>query len=106
MALCLTSSAMSPDINSAVGAWRFAYVWYYRQSIPFPLVRQSEWYAGEPTYENADALQPGREENLDRICKIFMDGKPIYGPAEQRTAEVKTMEADVIGERIAHMTQC
>lgn len=99
-------SAQGPNLESAARAWRFAYVWYYRQSIPFPLVRQPEWYVGEPAYENVEELQPGRDPELDRICDIFMNGKPLYGPAEQRQPTMKASEISEIGKHVAHLTRC
>lgn len=62
----------------AVRAWRFAHVWYLRQAIPFPLVRQPKWYVGEMAWTSAQDLAPGRDPNLDRICAIFTDGAPVH----------------------------
>ncbi|TAL00176.1 MAG: hypothetical protein EPO08_14470 [Rhodospirillaceae bacterium] len=83
------------------GAWRFTYLWYFRQSIPFPLVNQPTWFQGEPAYKSTDALVPGKDPSLDHICNVFMAHAPLYPNAAQRSATVGAHEATAIGRHIA-----
>lgn len=63
---------------TAVAAWRFAYVWYYRHSFPFPLVHQPTWYRGEPGWQSLDDLRPGQDEALDALCEIILNNQPLH----------------------------
>lgn len=65
-------------LDIAIGAWRFAHLWYLRRTIPFPLVTQPEWYKGEMAWQELNELAPGQDKNLDRICDIFLSGSPVY----------------------------
>lgn len=62
----------------AAAAWRFAYVWYYRQSFPFPLVNQPAWFRGEPAWKTLDDLREGKDESLDTICDVLLNAKPLH----------------------------
>ena len=66
------------QLARTVQAWRFAVCWFFRQSTAFPLVRQPDWARGDFAFESADALAPGRDQSLDRICSIIMDDAPIH----------------------------
>jgi hypothetical protein len=83
------------------GAWRFTYTWYYRQSIPFPLVNHPRWFVGEMAYAKLDALAPGKDPGLDRICDIFTANAPLHLPVEQRGPEIVTAETAAIAAHIA-----
>ncbi len=89
--LANASSEMSLDV--IVSAWRFAYCWFFRQSIHFPLVRQPTWATGEAAYSSLEDLQPGKDASLDRVCDIILGhtpvhikphGRPDKGGAEER----------------------
>ncbi len=94
------------EIDRLVGAWRFAYVWFYRQSIPFPLVNQPDWYVGDPIYESIDELKPGRDDGLDRICSVFIDKMPLYGPADPPSSRHKNVETEEISTHAAQLIKC
>ncbi|MDX2223486.1 MAG: hypothetical protein SFV21_12100 [Rhodospirillaceae bacterium] len=86
----------------AVAAWRFAHLWYIRQSLAFPLVRQPKWYVGEMAYTSAGALQPGRDAVLDHICRVFIDGAPLHalddpagGAGRDASAEAERIRAAI-----------
>lgn len=73
--------AFAATIDATVAAWRFAYCWFFRQSIHFPLVRQPTWATGEAAYNSLEALQPGRDPSLDRVCDIILGHAPVHiGP--------------------------
>jgi hypothetical protein len=94
-----TSPHMTAD--RIAGAWRFTYVSYFRQTIPFPLVHQSAWHVAEPAYKTLDELAPGKDPHLDRICAVFTSGAPLYPPAEHRAQHVAAQETIAIAARIA-----
>ena len=89
------SSAPCP-VDRAVAAWRFAYCWFFRQSIDFPLVRQPDWASGEPAYDTVEELAPGRDSALDKVCSIIMDGAPIHPDAENRPSSANDLERETI----------
>jgi len=72
-------------------AHRFAYGLFFRHNIPFPLVKMPTPHTGQLAYDSLEALLPGREPNLDRICHIILKGKPVCPPPTpldlQRTEE-------------------
>jgi len=89
------------DEVSTVLAWRYAYLYLLRRSIPFPLVHQPKWFVGEMAYASHEDLAPGRDKSLDHICDVFMDGKPIHGPAPSRPSDSEALEKEAILNRIA-----
>ena len=95
-------STPSPEelLDVAVGAWRFAHVWFLRRTIPFPMVAQPEWYIGEPVWQSTDALNPGCDPNLDRICDVFLKGAEIHQAPRDRATTDDAAERDTIAERI------
>jgi hypothetical protein len=88
-------------LKRTIAAWRFAYAWYYRFTFPFPLVRQSGWYVGEPTYAGAADLSPGRDAALDRICTSIMTAAPLHGEQSAPDSADAATEAHRIGVAIA-----
>ena len=79
-----------------VEAWRFAYAWYYRFTLPFPLVRQTAWYLGEPAYADLDALAPDRDAAMDRICATLMHGAPLLDTAPRTGGDAATETAAIL----------
>jgi 2-polyprenyl-3-methyl-5-hydroxy-6-metoxy-1,4-benzoquinol methylase/tetratricopeptide (TPR) repeat protein/glycosyltransferase involved in cell wall biosynthesis len=61
-------------------AYRYAYILYYRWNISFPLVEMVDTYTPKLRYQNTGELAPGKEPNLDRICRIILDGEPVVLP--------------------------
>ena len=76
-------------------AYRFAYAIYYRWQIPFPLVEMPNPHLGKLRYTKLDALQPGQDPHLDRMCRIILDHEPPVLPPtpEQQTAHVEQERA-------------
>lgn len=64
-------------LDIAAAAWRFAYVWYYRQSFSFPLVKQPTWFRGEPAWNSLDDLSEGKDKTLDHICNVLLNDAPL-----------------------------
>jgi hypothetical protein len=84
-----------------VQAWRFMHCWTFRQTIPFALVKQPQWYIGEPAYSGVDALAPGRDADLDHICAVMMERAALHSPPPSRVADLAAIEAQDIAARIA-----
>jgi hypothetical protein len=84
-----------------IQAWRFMHCWTFRQTIPFALVKQPQWYIGEPAYIGLDALAPGRDANLDHICAVMMERAALHPPPPARSADMAVAEAKAINARIA-----
>jgi hypothetical protein len=62
-------------------AYRFAYQYFIRLSVPFNKVRVGEDFVqAEPTYENTRELAPGRDRDLDRICDYILGATELYPP--------------------------
>jgi hypothetical protein len=57
-------------------ALRFAYLFFVRMRIGFPLVRMPTPHEGVLTYNSPDELVPGRDAGLDRCARIVLDGEP------------------------------
>ena len=91
-----TSPPSETLVDIAVAAWRFAYIWFLRRSIPFPQVAQPEWYIGEPAWQSADDLKPGSDPNLDRICDVFLNGAEIHPPPPAGAGAEGSAERDAI----------
>lgn len=82
-------------------AWRFAAASFFRYAFPFPLVKQTDWHIGETNFETLDALAPGRDMMLDRICAHVMHGTPLHPPAPAREPDVEAAESAAIAAWIA-----
>ncbi|MGO9971708.1 MAG: hypothetical protein ACLP01_02520 [Solirubrobacteraceae bacterium] len=74
----LPPEATSPEIMRL--ALRFAYGFYFRWPVSFPLVEMPTPHEGRLAYTTLDALAPGRDAGLDRCVRILLDGEPICGP--------------------------
>jgi len=102
--VALEAARQSPQratMDQVAGAWRFTYMWYFRQTIAFPLVTQPTWFQGEPAYKTPDALAPGKDSGLDHICDVIMNGAPLYPGAARRPADMVKDESSMISDRIA-----
>ncbi len=75
------TSRQGIDAEIAVQAWRSAYVYFFRRTFDFPLVKQPNWFVGEIAYSSTEDLQPGRDATLDHIARVFMEAEPLHGPA-------------------------
>jgi hypothetical protein len=62
-------------------ALRYAYLFFFRCMVPFPLVRASHGKPGSVP-SDASALAPGAEPNLDFICDRILDGGGFTLPGE------------------------
>lgn len=91
------SAAGTPQaLERIIAAWRFAYCWFFRQSLEFPLVRQPDWARGEPAYETTQDLQPGKDRALDQVCDVILNGSAIHAKAEARPETLASGETAFI----------
>lgn len=101
----LEDSESPPDLDKVTAAWRFAYCWFFRQSIDFPLVTQPDWARGEPAYDSIEALRPGQDDGLDHACSILLKRDSVHPTPEQRPDSLRRAEAEIISafvERCTH----
>jgi hypothetical protein len=66
-------------------ALRFAYGYFFRQPVYFPLIKiQKDGLTahGHPRYKNTSELRPGNDRHLDRVCDIILEGRPIVSPPD------------------------
>jgi len=87
---CLDAAAHcapKPDLGEAIKAWRFAHAFFFRWSMPFPLVSQKNWFVGELAYDSPSALNPGQDPTLDKICAIFMKGEKLIQAPLRRASD-------------------
>jgi glycosyltransferase involved in cell wall biosynthesis len=73
--LNIRQDAVYPNIKRL--AHRHAYALFFRYNIPFPLVKMQDKTHGIPAYTSANELLPGREPNLDRVCRIILKKEPV-----------------------------
>jgi hypothetical protein len=99
----LVADPVPTDLTTAVLAWRFAYAFFFRASLSFPLVRQPRWYAGEMAYEALSALEPGRDVNLDRICSVFLERRPVHDKPATRAEGRDAVEQNEIAAAIVSL---
>ena len=68
-------TALEPlDAATRETAMRYAYHYFFRRMIPFPLLRPEE--GGEVVRTLAD-LAPGRNPDLDVVCRAILEGAPF-----------------------------
>lgn len=97
----LRNSSENLLIDNAIAAWRFAYCWFFRQSINFPLVRQPDWATGEAAYQSLEALEPGKDPSLDRVCSIIINNEPIHPEPAGRDSDSSVIERDLIAKFVS-----
>lgn len=85
----------------AVAAWRYAHLWFLRQSIPFRFVRQPNWYAGELAWSSVDELAPGRDAELDRICDVIISARPLHDDGPPPPPSAPDAEAGLVWARLS-----
>jgi hypothetical protein len=76
--LDLRPGAASAEIRRH--ALRFAYLYFLRMRIPFPLVRMPDPHTGVLAYTSLEALLPGRDAALDRCARIVLEGEAVCLP--------------------------
>jgi hypothetical protein len=68
-------------------ALRYAYGYFFRYPVAFPLVRMTSSSTGRLRWEAPDELVPGADAGLDRCARIILEGEPVCPPpaAEARS---------------------
>src|SRR5260370_40839352 len=69
--------------------------------MPFPLVSMVEQFESRLNYASLEALKPGADAALDRICGFLVEGQPIYADPDGAALELTTADEDEFFDRIA-----
>jgi hypothetical protein len=64
-------------------ALRFAYGFYFRQPVEFPLVASRHDAVATRNWTAPDELMPGADAGLDRCTAIVLDGQPVVLPPSE-----------------------
>lgn len=59
-------------------AYRLAYYYVFEFELPFPLVSVFGVMDVELNYQGTEALRPGRDNTLDRICSYLLEKEPLF----------------------------
>jgi hypothetical protein len=62
-------------------AFRCIYRFFFHSMPPFSLVTVKRNYASVLQYESDQALVPGADASLDRVCAYLLENQPIHGEA-------------------------
>jgi hypothetical protein len=74
-------------------AYRLAYYYVFEFELPFPLVSVFGVMDVELNYQGTEALGPGRNKTLDRICDYLLEDKPLFeSPTESERSRLPTDE--------------
>jgi hypothetical protein len=75
-------------------ALRFAYGFFFRMSVDFPLVRMPNPHQGVVGWTTPDELRPGREAGLDRCVRILLDGEATCPAPSDAERAARTTDAE------------
>jgi hypothetical protein len=76
----LPAGAVSDEVARL--AWRFAYGFFLRHPVDFPLVQMQSAVAGTPRWGDPAELAPGSDAGLDRAVRIILEGEPVCAPPD------------------------
>lgn len=77
-ALALAADAVDEDTRRL--ALRYAYGFFYRQPVEFPLVASRQDAVATRNWRSLEELAPGRDASLDRCTAIVLDSQPAVLP--------------------------
>jgi SAM-dependent methyltransferase len=77
LARFLEAPRIAPE--QVVAAYRLAYHFFIRMSIPFPLIKFTDFNGIQLNFplDDPNCLQPGKDQALDRICGALLHGDPV-----------------------------
>jgi hypothetical protein len=93
-----------PAPADIIAAWRYAYLFFVRQTHDFPFVEIYDWSGGRITYDKPEALAPGQNASLDHICEAIINGTSLDVLPEPRGNEISLQEREAIINELRHMT--
>lgn len=82
-------------------AYRFAYTYFVRFSILFPLINVVNVHGVQTNFNTLEELLPGKDASLDLICENLLDGKPVYRPPTEREFISTTAEDQYLAKRFS-----
>lgn len=80
----------------------FRLAWYYvfRFERPFPLVAMHGIMDARLTYQGPEALAPGKDEVLDRICGYLISNQPLFASPSAADRARTTAEEDAFFDQL------
>ena len=69
---------LTPSTEYQRYSFRLIYRFFYHLLLPFTLVKVTTLRESELRYTSDEALKPGEDESLDRICAFLLYGAPIH----------------------------
>ena len=75
-------------------AYRFAYTYFFRYPVEFPLVRMRTTAVGDLAWRTPEDLDPGRDAGLDRCTGVILDGDPVVRPPSEEERARSTADED------------
>jgi hypothetical protein len=74
-------------------AFRMAYYYVFAVELPFPLASPEGLYGVKLNYTSPEALTPGQDNTLDRICDFLIKDHPLYdAPTDAELAQTTADE--------------
>lgn len=78
-------------------AYRLAYYYVFEFELPFPLVSVFGVMDVELNYQNTDALTPGHDKSIDRICRYLLGDGPLFdSPSDAERSRTRKDEDDFL----------
>lgn len=81
-------------------AYRLAYYYVFKFELPFPLVSVFGVMDVELNYRATEALGPGLDRTLDRLCDYLLDGAPLFESPTDEDRSRTRVEEDEFFERM------
>jgi len=92
--------AQGPSRELRRMAFRCLSLFYFHLPLPFPLVSVTRLTDTRVSYDSAEALAPGRDPSLDRICGFLLEDKPIFPAPDAQQRRRTADEEDAFFTRL------
>jgi hypothetical protein len=90
--LAVPTGMVSAEIRRL--ALRFAYGFFFRMSVDFPLVRMPNPHQGVVGWSAPEELVRGRDAGLDRCVRILLDSEATCPPPSEAERAARTTDAE------------
>jgi hypothetical protein len=87
-------------------AYRLAYYYAFEFEPPFPLVSVFGVMDVELNYQGTEALGPGRDKTLDRICNYLLEKGPLFDSPTDAERSRPPTEEDAFFEWMERTPDC
>ncbi len=92
--------AQEPSRELRRYAFRCLSRFYFHLPLPFPLVSVTRMTDSRINYESSDALAPGQDASLDRICGFLLQNQPIFPGPTAEESRLTTDDEDAFFARL------